>query len=139
MQNWSCTHPCGHSSVKYCGHVTLRLRVCFPHPHQPNVSKNALLSSYTHIQVHLGIREKLSLHSPFRCTHIFFQKSFYVLTREFPKENWQSFSFKKRVGFLVSFFSFGFFFFQSISFKKKNIRNGLQELKSLYFVGAQNR
>ena len=29
MQNWSCMHPCGHSNIKFCGHVTLRLRIHF--------------------------------------------------------------------------------------------------------------
>ena len=42
LQNWmedSWMHPCGHLSIKFDGHVTLRLRIHFSYLIQPSVSK----------------------------------------------------------------------------------------------------
>ena len=39
MQSWSCMHPCGHSSIKFCGHVTLGLMIHFSYLSQPSVCK----------------------------------------------------------------------------------------------------
>jgi len=60
-----------------------------------------------------------------------FQKSFYVSACEFPKKIGSHFPFKRRVGFLVNIFLLNFFF-QSISFRPKKIRNGLQPRHSWY-------
>ena len=84
-----------------CGHVTLRLRIHFAYLNQPSVSKRC---SFINLCIHpspFRLSEKLPQHSPFGCTHIFFQKSASVLTGEnFPKRNWQLFLFKSVLAFL---------------------------------------
>ena len=96
----------------------------FPHLDRTSVSRIVLLSNHANIRTYFGIREILSLSSPFSCTFILFQKSFYVLIREFSqrKTGGHFFFFKKHVDFLV-FFLLAFFlsinFFQAKFFLEK--------------------
>jgi len=94
-------HACGHSSIKFCGLVTLRLGVHFP-PFKINLvfPIDAFLSIYAHIQVHLGIRENFhSIHPSGVHTH-FFQKATCVLTGKFSKEKLAVISLESVLAFL---------------------------------------
>jgi len=72
--------------------------------------KFLFLSSHAHIRVHFGIREKLSLRSPFRCTFLFSKTFLCFDPWIFPRRPAVIF-FQKRVVFLVFFLSFFFSFF----------------------------
>ena len=91
MQNWSCMHLCGHSSIKFCGHATLRLRIHFSYLSQPSVSNTcSFINSHIHPNLFRGL-EKNAQHPPFISFFFFFVS--------------------KRVGFSVNQF---YFFFLAI-------------------------
>ena len=109
---YACTYADTQVSNFY-GHVMLGLRIHFLYFSQPNVSK---ICSFIHLCIHpspFRASEKISQHSPFRCTHIFFQKL--VMISEFFKEKLEVISFQKHVGFsarqLIFLFSLFFLFF----------------------------
>jgi len=114
MQNWSCMHPCGHSNIKFCGHVTLRLRIHFSY--QPNVSRRC---SFTDLCTHPSpFRHSENFHSIHpSCVHTFFQKSLCFDRWIFPKKNW-SYFFSKASWLFSHFFLFCLFFLCGISLPK---------------------
>jgi len=130
-------HPCGHSNIKYFGHVTLRLRIHFSYLNQPSVSKRwSFINLCTHPSPfrHSG---KLLRQSPFRCIHIVF-KIHLCSDRWISKEKTGNYSFSKvcwLFGQPISLFFiiilFFLYFFQSIS-SSKRIRNSLQIRHSWY-------
>ena len=94
MQNWLCTHPCGHSSSKFYGHVTPGLRIHFSYLSQPSVSKTcSFINSCIHPSLFWGLKKTHSIHPS--GVHIFSQKSARVLNGKF-------IFFQKRVGFLFN-------------------------------------
>ena len=122
MQNWSCMHLCGHSSVKFLWSCDARAHDSFPlFLVNPMFPKYVLLSICAFIRVHFGRPGKFSQHSPFRCTHIF-QKL--AMISEFFKEKLEVISFQKHVGFsarqLIFLFLtcslFSFFFLLALFF-----------------------
>ena len=113
MQNWSCMHPCGHSSIKFLWSCDIRAQdLFFPILVNLVFPKHVLLSIHTFIRVHFERSGKFSQHSPFRCIHIFQQKnpSFWSVKFFCSKKSWKLFSFQKHVGFLANQFNFYLFF-----------------------------
>ena len=103
MQNWSCMHPCGHSSIKFLWSCDTKAQdLFFPILVNLVLPKHVLLSIHAFIRVHSGLLGKFSQPSPFRCIHIFFQKPC-VLNGKF-------ISFPKHVGFLANQFYYLFIF-----------------------------
>ena len=49
MQNWSCMHPCGHSSIKFLWSCDTRAQDSFPYLSQPNVYK---IRSFINLCIH---------------------------------------------------------------------------------------
>ena len=114
------THVDTQTSSFY-GHVILRLMIHFLYSSQPNVSKNIFFYQFVHLSESiLGLREKFSQHSPFRCIHLFSQKL--VMISKFFKEKLEVISFQKHVGFsarqlifLFSLFFYHYHLFISVS------------------------
>ena len=93
--------------------VMLGFRIHFPYFSQPNVSKTC---SFIHLCIHpspFWVIGKISQHSPFRCTHIFFFQKLAMISEFFFKEKLEVISFRKHVGFSTRqlFFFFFFLFF----------------------------
>ena len=110
MQNWSCMHLCGHSSVKFLWSCDARAQDSFPlFVVNPMFPKYVLLSICAFIRVHFECPGKFSQHSPFRCIHIFFQKL--VI---FSKKSWKHL-FSKACWFFSSTTYFSFFLFPFFS------------------------
>ena len=92
----------------------LGLRIHFLYFSQHNVSK---ICSFINLCIHpspFWVLGKISQHSPFRCTHIFFQQ-LAMISEIFFKEELEVISFRKHVGFFqldnLLFFSFSSLFF----------------------------
>ena len=98
MQNRLCMHLCGHSSIKFYGHVTLGIRIHFPYLSQPVFPKHVFLSIHAFIRAYFGRSKNFSQHSPFRCIHIFFSKTGYDQWI-FPKKSWKLSLFKSMLVF----------------------------------------
>ena len=65
MQNWSCMHPCGHSSIKFLWSYDTRAQdLFFPILVNPVFPKHVILSIHAFIRVHFGCSGKFSQHSP---------------------------------------------------------------------------
>ena len=98
-------HPCGHSSIKFCGYVTLGLKIHFSYLSQPSVSKT---SSFINSCIHpsfFWVFKKISRHSPFRCTHTFFPKKITcVLIGKFFQRKTDSYFFSKSCWLFSQFF-----------------------------------
>ena len=111
MQNWSCTHLCGHSSIKFCGHVTLGLRIHFSYLSQPSVSKTcSFINSCIHLSPFCVFGKIFTTFTLQVYTH-FSTKPFCVLIGEsFLKKELEFISFQKRLGFLVKNIYFLFLF-----------------------------
>jgi len=114
MQNWSCMHPCGHSSIKVYGHVTLRLRIHFHYLSQPSVSKIcSFIISCIHPSPFWAFGKIFTAFILQVYTH-FFSKTGHDQWIFF-KEKLEVISFQKHVDFLARqliflFLSFFFFF-----------------------------
>ena len=131
MQNWSCTPPCGHSSIKFGGHVKLRLRIHFSYLTQPSVSKRySFINLCAHPSPFQAFEKTFIAFTLVVYTHIFFSKNHLCFDRWiFFQRKTDSYFFSKRAGFLVKkiFFSFLFVvvcyffwpFFQSIFLNKR--------------------
>ena len=110
-------HACTYADTQvsnFYGHVMLGLRIHFLYFSQPNVSK---ICSFINLCIHpspFWVLGKISQHSPFRCTHIFFQQ-LTMISEFFFKEELEVISFRKHVGFFqldnLLFFSFSSLFF----------------------------
>ena len=99
MQNWSRMHLWGHSSIKFCGHVTLGLKIhhfflfksaqCF---------QNMLLYQFIHLSESiLGVRENFHNIHPSGAYTSFFKN--WSWSENFFKEKLEVNSFQKHVGF----------------------------------------
>ena len=112
MQNWSCMHLYGHSSVKFLWSCDARAQDSFPlFLNQPNVSK---ICSFINLCIHPSpFRASGEIFTAFTLqvyTHFFFKKL--VMISEFFKEKLQVISFQKHVGFSARqlIFLFSLFF-----------------------------
>ena len=76
-------HPCGHSSIKFCGHVTLGLKIHFSYLSQPSVSKTcSFINSCLYPSPFWVFGKNFhSIHPS--CVHTFFSKKPCVLIGEF--------------------------------------------------------
>ena len=111
MQNWSCMHLCGHSSVKFLWSCDARAQDSFSSIlNQPNVSKICSFINLCIPPSPFRASGEISQHSPFRCRHIF-QKS--IMINEFFQRKVGSHLFSKACRFLARqlIFSFSTFFF----------------------------
>ena len=103
-------HPCGHSNIKFCGHVTLRLRIHFSY--QPNVSKTC---SFINLCIHSSLFWVFGKTFTAFTLHVYthFSKTGYDQLI-FSKKSWKSSLFKSMLVFQPNnLFSFSFFFLLS--------------------------
>ena len=113
MQNWSCMHLCGHSSVKFYGHVMLGLRIHFLYFKSTQCFQNMFFNQFVHSSESIsGVRENFhSIHPS--GVYTFFQK-LVMISEFFFKEKLEIVSFQKHVGFsarqLIFLFSLFFLF-----------------------------
>jgi len=137
MQNWSCTPPCGHSTIKFGGHVKLRLRIHFSYLTQPSVSKRySFINLCAHPSPFQAFEKTFIAFTLVVYTHIFFfQKPLVFWSMNFfSKKNWQLFLFKacwlfsqKNIFFVFVCCCLLFFLaIFSINFLKQKIKNSLQ-------------
>ena len=99
MQNWSCMHPCGHSSIKFFYvHGTLGLRIHFSLFKSTQCFQNMLLYQFMHSSESiLGFWENFhSIHPS--SAYTFFFKNWCYDQWIFFKEKLKVISFQKRVG-----------------------------------------
>ena len=75
MQNWSCMHLCGHSSVKLLWSCDARAQDSCPLFKSTQCFQNMFFYQFVHSSESIfGCSEKLSQHLPFKCIYTFFQK-----------------------------------------------------------------
>ena len=117
MQNWSCMHLCGHSSVKSLWSCDARAQDTFPlFLVNPMFPKYVLLSICAFIRVHFGYSGKFHSIHPLG-VHTFFSTTGYDQQIFFFKEELEVISFRKHVGFSARqlIFLFPLFFFLTYS------------------------
>ena len=76
MQNWSCMHPCGHSSIKFfLLSCDTRAQDSFSLFKSTQCFQNTFFYQFVHsFESILGVRKNFSQHLPFKCVHTFFPK-----------------------------------------------------------------
>ena len=117
MQNWSCMHLCGLSSVKFLWSCDARTQDSFPLFQSTQCfQKYTLLSICAFISVYLGCSEKFSQHLPFKLHTHFFQKL--VMISEFFQRKVGNYLFSQAWCFLARqlFIFFYYFLFSFLLF-----------------------
>jgi len=117
-QNWSCMHPCGHSSIKFLRSCDTRVQDSFSLFYSTQCFQNMFFYQFMHSSESiLGVRENFhSIHPS--GVYTFFFKNWLWSVKFFFKEKLEVISFQKHIGFLarpliIIFFLFFFFFFSS--------------------------
>ena len=115
MQNWSCMHLCGHSSVKFLWSCDAKAQDSFPLFQSTQCFQNMFFYPFVHSSKSIsGVRENFTAFTLQVYTHFFFQK-LAMISEFFFKEKLEVISFQKHVGFsarqLIFLFSLFFFFF----------------------------
>jgi len=105
MQNWSCMHPCGHSSIKFLWSCDTRAQDSFSLFKSTQCFQNMFFYQFMHSSESiLGVRENFhSIHPS--GVYTFFSKTGYDQWIFF-KEKLEVYSFQKHVGFSVERYMF---------------------------------
>ena len=100
MQNWSCMHLCGHSSIKFLWSCDTRAQDSFSYLSQPNVSKIcSFINSCIHPSPFWAFGKIFTAFTLEAYTHIFFQKL--IMINEFFQRKAGSYLFSKACCFLA--------------------------------------
>ena len=111
MQNQSCMHPCGHSSIKFLWSCDTRAQDSFFLLKSTQCFQNILFCQFIHPSKSiLGVRKTFHNFHPSYVYTFFFNKNLVFLSVNLSKEKWEFISFRKRVDFLVNQFHFYFVF-----------------------------
>ena len=111
MQNQSCMHPCGHSSIKFLWSCDTRAQDSFFLLKSTQCFQNILFCQFMHPSKSiLGVRKTFHNFHPSYVYTFFFNKNLVFLSVNLSKEKWEFISFRKRVDFLVNQFHFYFVF-----------------------------
>ena len=119
MQNWSCMHPCGHSSIKFLWSCDTRAQDSFFLFKSTQCFQNMLFYQFMHSsEFILGVRENFHSIHPSTAYTFFQQNPLFWSVNLFSKKCWKLFLFKsvlaiqpKDVFFVLVCFCFFFFFF----------------------------
>ena len=100
MQNWSCIHLCGHSSIKFLWSCDTRAQDSFFLFKLTQCFQNMLLYQFMHSSESiLGVRENFHSIHPLGAYTFFFQKLVMISESLFSKKSWKLFLFKNVLAF----------------------------------------
>ena len=123
MQNWSCMHPCGHSSIKFLWSCDTRAQDSFSLFKSTQCFQNMFFYQFMHSSESiLGVRENFHSIHPLGAYTFFSPKTGVMISESFFKEKLEVISFQKCAGFSAEryifcsclFFVFFLSFFQKI-------------------------
>ena len=111
MQNWSCMHLCGHSSIEFLRSCDVRAQDSFSLFKSTQCFQNMFFYQFMHSSESiLGVRENFSAFTLQVYTHFFsFQKL--VMIIGFFKEKLEVISFQKHVGFFSQTIYYYYYYF----------------------------
>jgi len=114
MQNWSCMHPCGHSSIKFLWSCDTRAQDSFSLFKSPQCFQNMLFYQFMHPSKSIsGVWENFhSIHPS--GVYTFFSKTGVMICESFSKKSWKLFLCKSMLAFQpkdIFMFLFVFVFF----------------------------